>query len=249
MMPLGGQRRRMVLDKVGTRRGGSRAHSSDRASPHDWPRSSLVGDVCARARSPVDVVDEEEKKHMGDDPADVLRHQRMASSDTEGRDRGRTEYRQRTWGKLGLFCRERCKKLLSWRDRLVGGALAGMDGLDSEPEPESGPGGVGFGGGLTLARTSAPLVGATGPVSLSAKRKTTEAAIVAGTRPELNRGRRVSTLARPRPASASAWLAGPTSTSTPKQARSSGRLVKRRPKSLSAATAGELDKVTMSSCA
>jgi len=43
----------MVLDKVRTRRGGSRAHSSGRASPHDWSRSSLVGDVYARARSPV----------------------------------------------------------------------------------------------------------------------------------------------------------------------------------------------------
>ncbi|KAI9566353.1 hypothetical protein HD554DRAFT_1187554 [Boletus coccyginus] len=239
MMPVGGQRRGMVLDKVGTRHGGSRAHSFDRASPHDWPRSSLVGDVCARACSLADVVDEEEKKHMGDDPAVVLRHQRIASSDTEGRDRGRTGYRQRTLGKLGVFCRERCKKLLSWRDCMVGGALAGVDGPDSKLEPGPGPGpGVGFGGGtLTLTRASAPLVGATGPVSLSAKTKTTGAAIGAGTRPELSRGRRVSMLGCPRPANASAWLAGPMSTSTPKQARSSGRLVKRRPKSLNAATA------------
>lgn len=258
MMPLGGQRHGMVLDRVGAEHGGSRVRSFDGASPHG--RSTIDGGVNARTRvsdahwandrSHVDLVDEE-KKHLGDDPAAVPRHQCVASDTEDRRDRvqGRTGYRQRAWCKLGLFCRERvCKKFFAWRDHIVGGALASVDdGPESAPEPESGPGsgpgqGVGVGvGGLALCRMCAPPVGATGP--------TTTATIGAGTRSEQSRGRRLSKLMRARPTSTSAWLIGPTSTSTSTQTRSSGRLVKRRPKSLSVAMAGELDKATMSFCA
>jgi hypothetical protein len=248
MVPLGGQRRGMVLDGVDTECGGFCARSFDGASPHGWAsRSSLLGGVNARARvsdahwasehSHVDMDDE--KKYMGYDPAAVPGHQHVVS-DTEDRDRGRTGYRQRAWGKLGLFCRERvCKKFFTWRDHIVGGALGSVDdGPESTPDPESGPGSGPGPVGLTLRRTSAPPVGATGPTT------------IAETMPELgHRTRRLSKLTGVRPTSVSAWLTGPTSTSTPNQTRSSGRLVKRRPKSLSVAMAGELDKVTMSFCA
>lgn len=243
IVPLGRQRGEMVLDRVDTECGGSRVRSFDGASPHGWAsRSSLLGGVNARTRvsqhSHVDVA-EEEKKHMGYDPAAVPRHQHVAS-DTEDRDRDRGRTR-RAWGQLSLFCRERvCKKFLTWRDRIVGGAFASVDGPDSAPAPESGPG-PGPGVGLTLCRTSAPPVGATGPTTTT---------IGTETGVELShRTRRLSKLTRARPTSVSAWLTGPTSTSTPTQTRSSGRLVKRRPKSLSVAMAGELDKVTTSFCA
>ena len=79
IVPLGRQRGEMVLDRVDTECGGSRVRSFDGASPHGWAsRSSLLGGVNARTRvsqhSHVDVA-EEEKKHMGYDPAAVPRHQ------------------------------------------------------------------------------------------------------------------------------------------------------------------------------
>ncbi|KAF8555089.1 hypothetical protein OG21DRAFT_957776 [Imleria badia] len=240
----GGKRRGGVRDRVGAGRGGSREYTFDGAL-------SLVG-VNARGRvcdahwTRDRVVVDEEKKHKRDDPAAVPRYQR-GESETEDRDRVRTGMRQRAWRKWGQFCRERiCKKFFTWSDHAVGGGVASSDGLDCGAERSgsgSGPGsgssqGAGV-GGLTLGRTS-PQVGATGTEPVKTVTTTGNSA---ETGPELSRQARLAKT-RPRPMSASAWLTGPISTSTPNHTRSSGRLVKQRPRSI--ATASQLDKVTVS---
>lgn len=184
-----------------------------------------------------------EEKHTEDDPAVVppqgCQRRRIAS---DAQDREPTGDRRRALRKLGWFCRERAyKTFFSWRDRMVGagreGARARAEG--PAPELECDPG-VGVG---RPYRVPAPRVGATGLVLLAETPTTTTDMRVT---PGMSR-RRLSKLTRPRPTSASAWLAGPMSTSTPQEKRVSGRLVKRRPKSV--AMAGERDQLTTSFCA
>lgn len=219
----------VVLDRTNRGRGGSRVDSLLANA-----RGHLSGAHCTSGRPHRDTIDEE--KNMGDDPAAVYRDGRVGSG---AKHRGcvQTEYPQRAWGKLGQFYRERVhNKFIAWRDHVVGGRRTSMDGLGSGVEPGS------VGGRLTFGGTPecAPLLGATGTGPV---KRTATARI-----PEASGHSRVSRSTGSRPMSASAWLVGPMSTSTPKQhRRSSGRLVKRRPRSI--ATTGQRDKVTMSSFA
>lgn len=240
-MALGEQKRRMVLNRVGTGshvcpfdgtlpRARASSHVGGRISDADW----ASGRSTRRTRMDVD----KEEKRTKDDPAVEPRqgsqHRRLAS-DTEdwGSRPSGCPSRLGVWGKLGRVCRERvCKKLFLWGGRVAGagrgGTLGDADGPESESEVEPRPGPPELSGDGGVRRSSAPRVGATGPgrAPVAAERTTDTR-----TMPELSRRRRLSKQMRPRPTSASAWVTGPTSTSTPMQNRSSGRLVKRRPRS------------------
>ena len=202
-------------------RGGSRAH----ALGH---RALSLVDAHARARVgdphwPCDRAHIDGEKHTRDDPAAVPCAQRIESD--MDRDRVRTGCGQGVWRKWTRFCRARvCQTWYTWRDGRVRAADLGCGA-----EPRSG---FGQGAGvLTLGRAS-PLVGATGTEPV--KKTKTTGGNGAATDPELSRRER---LGKRRPTSASAWLTGPISASTPSHTRSSGRLVKRRPRSV--ATVGQ----------